>query len=254
MDDDHALAHRLAADAGQLLRQLRHGHPGGRELGARGDRLSHELLMRELREHRPDDAVLSEEGEDKPEATASGRVWIVDPLDGTREYCEPGRSDWAVHVALSSGRRLIAGAVALPDRETVLSTVSPPPLPETIGDAEGRLRIAVSRSHRPPLVDELGRLLDAELVPMGSAGVKTAAVLTGEVDAYVHTGGQYEWDSAAPVAVATAAGAHASRIDGSPLLYNNPTPYLPDLLVCHPSLREQLLRAIKEATVGQRNP
>ncbi|MDT7726143.1 MAG: 3(2), 5-bisphosphate nucleotidase [Actinomycetota bacterium] len=252
MDDDHILAHRLAADAGLLLRELRRENPesAGREFGARGDRLSHELLMRELNKHRPEDAVLSEEGDGKPEEAASGRVWIVDPLDGTREYCEPGRSDWAVHVALCSGRRLVAGAVALPDRETVLSTVSPPPLPKSIGNAAGRLRIAISRSHRPPLVDELGRLLDAELVPMGSAGVKTAAVLTGEADAYVHTGGQYEWDSAAPVALADAAGAHTSRIDGSPLLYNNPTPYLPDLLVCRPSLRERLLRAIDEALMS----
>ena len=81
---------------------------------------------------------------------------------------------------------------------------------------------------------------------MGSAGYKVAAVVLGEVDAYVHAGGQYEWDSAAPVAVARAAGLHTSRLNGSPLQYNQPEPYLPDLLVCRQELAEALLTAIRE--------
>lgn len=251
--DDHTLAARLATQAGELLvglreRAARDGGPTGRALGREGDRLAHELLVTALAEERPDDAVLSEEGAADPRRVGARRVWIVDPLDGTREFSEEGRSDWAVHVALwertpdAPEGRLVAGAVALPAQGRTLSTVEPPKLP---GPAE-RPRIAVSRTRPPEFVERLAEQVGAELVPIGSAGAKIAAVLTGEVDAYVHAGGQYEWDSAAPVAVALAAGAHASRIDGSALTYNQADPTLPDILVSLPELAPMLLAGIRD--------
>lgn len=263
--DDHALAAELAAGAGEVLLALRaeRGFADQRALRDAGDRAAHEYLMAELARARPDDAVLSEEGKDDKRRLTADRVWIVDPLDGTREYGEPqqpasgsaedrngeeGRDDWAVHVALwERGAGLTAGAVALPARDVTLSTASPLPLPRP---APSGLRIAVSRTRPPALVDALvawlgERGIAASLVPMGSAGVKITAVLRGEVDAYVHAGGQYEWDSAAPVALVQAAGAHASRIDGSDLVYNNDDVSLPDLLICLPELSSVLLEGIK---------
>ena len=197
--------------------------------------------------------MLSEEGADDPGRLDAERVWIVDPLDGTREFGEPGRTDWAVHVALwersaSSGPGdLTAGAVALPAQDQVLSTAEPPP-PSAAAGAQARIRIVVSRSRPPAFVRNISGLIDAELVPLGSAGAKVAAVVNGEVDAYVHGGGFYEWDTAAPVAVARAAGLHASRIDGSALAYNQADLLMPDILVCRPALAGTLLRAIREVT------
>jgi 3'(2'), 5'-bisphosphate nucleotidase len=192
--------------------------------------------------------VLSEEGADNPARLGARRVWIVDPLDGTREFGEPGRSDWAVHVALWEDGDLTAGAVALPAQGTVLSTAEPPPpLPEDVASTP-RLRIVVSRSRPPGFVRDISGPINAELVPLGSAGAKVAAVICGEVDAYVHGGGFYEWDTAAPVAVARAAGLHASRIDGSALAYNQPDLLMPDILVCRPAVAGILLRAIREVT------
>jgi 3'(2'), 5'-bisphosphate nucleotidase len=186
-------------------------------------------------------------------------VWIIDPLDGTREFAERSeeagsvngwRTDFAVHVALwQRGRGLVAGAVALPARGQVFATEPAQPLPPLRTD--GPLRLAVSRSRPPGLVRSIGELLPVELVGMGSAGVKTMAVVTGEVDAYVHGGGQYEWDSAAPVAVAAAAGLHTSRLDGSPLLYNNSNPWLPDLLVCREEHAPRLLAAVAQIEGGR---
>ena len=239
--EDGELAVELAAAAGKLLLELRVTALSGRELGARGDELANELLIGRLAERRPDDAVLSEESADTTERLSADRVWIIDPLDGTREYGEGDRSDWAVHVALWERGELAAGAVALPAQQIVHDTIAPRPLPPR---PDGPLRIAVSRSRPPALVEYLATELGAELVPMGSAGVKATAVLRGEVDAYVHAGGQYEWDSAAPVAVAQAAGLFCSRIDGSPLLYNQPSPKLPDLVVCRPEISAKLLAAI----------
>ncbi|MGZ6793374.1 MAG: 3'(2'),5'-bisphosphate nucleotidase CysQ [Mycobacteriales bacterium] len=203
----------------------------GQELKDAGDRQAHLLLVAELARLRPDDGVLSEEAAADPSRLDKQRVWVVDPLDGTREYGEPGRTDWAVHVALCVDGTATVGAVALPARGLVLSTAEPLPV---LSPRVGPPRLAVSRT-RPPahaqvLADELG----GELVPMGSAGAKAMAVVLGEVEVYAHSGGQYEWDSAAPVAVAAAAGLHVSRLDGSPLVYNRPDPYLPDLLVCRP--------------------
>jgi 3'(2'), 5'-bisphosphate nucleotidase len=189
---------------------------------------------------RPGDAVLSEEGKDDPVRLTSDRVWIVDPLDGTREFGEGDREDWAVHVALWEKGSLVAGAVALPAQGVTFSSDQPPAVP-ALGSP---LRLVVSRSRPPALVTALAEALGAELVPMGSAGAKAMSVLQGTSDAYVHGGGQYEWDSAAPVVVAAAAGLHTSRLDGSPLLYNQEDVLLPDLVVCQPSVAKQVLDAI----------
>lgn len=248
--DDHGLARRLAATAGGDLMALRSrpGWPDAAALGEAGDRSSHEQLVAGLLEARPDDAVLSEHG---TAGTARGpgvRTWIVDPLDGTREFGEPDRSDWAVHVALTRDDALLAGAVALPARDEVLSTVEPPRRP-----AAGRqLRVVVSRSRPPAFATRLAASLGAETVPLGSAGAKIAAVVLGEADIYVHAGGQYEWDSAAPVAVARAAGLHTSRLDGSELAYNRADPWLPDLVVCRQELAEAALSELARADPADR--
>ncbi len=244
--DDHALAARLARAAGDLLVDLRSRRTAeGADPGAmkdEGDRSSHDLLMAGLAERiDAGDAVLSEEGKDDPVRLDRSRVWIVDPLDGTREFGEPPRSDWAVHVALTIDGTPVAGAVALPALDVVLCT-SPAPAPPP--PAPTRPRVVVSRTRPPAAAVHVAGALDAELVEMGSAGAKAMAVLRGEVDVYVHSGGQYEWDSCAPVAVAVAAGMHCSRIDGSPLRYNNADPYLPDLLICRPELAGPTLDAL----------
>ncbi|MCF6744352.1 3'(2'),5'-bisphosphate nucleotidase CysQ [Blastococcus sp. KM273128] len=241
---DHALAHALATSAGEVLLRVRSGsYPGTDALKDAGDAAAHAHLVTRLRAARPGDAVLSEEGADDAARLGADRVWIVDPLDGTREFAEAGRTDWAVHVALWERGELVAGAVALPAEGVTLGTATPAALPAR---AEGPVRLAVSRSRPPALVQELAAALGAELVPMGSAGVKAMAVVRGQADAYVHGGGQYEWDSAAPVAVARAAGAHTSRVDGSPLAYNQADPYLPDLVVCRPELTGRLLGALAD--------
>ncbi|HYY19823.1 MAG TPA: 3'(2'),5'-bisphosphate nucleotidase CysQ [Streptosporangiaceae bacterium] len=245
-DDDH-LARDLAVVAGHRLVDLRARGGTADELRQAGDRLSHEFLTAELARLRPDDVVLSEEGADDPARLNADRVWIIDPLDGTREFGEEGRTDWAVHVALWERAQggLTAGAVALPAQNEVLSTVKPPPLPADPPSAP--FRIVVSRSRPAPFLPRMAELAGADLDPLGSAGAKVAAVIIGIADGYVHAGGQYEWDSAAPVAVARAAGFHASRIDGSELSYNQPDLLMPDILVCPPVLAEALLDAIRIA-------
>jgi 3'(2'), 5'-bisphosphate nucleotidase len=288
---DHVLARDLAAQAGRRLIDLRARGGDADVLRKAGDRLSHEFLAAELAARRPGDVVLSEEAADDPARLAAGRVWIVDPLDGTREFGEPGRTDWAVHVAVweraaaDGAGDLTAGAVALPAQDTVLSTAgnasheqhgcdndvvittslsqrrgwAPPPTAEGTAEAvasvagasdeasvPGRVRIVVSRTRAPRFVHEVSARLGAELVPLGSAGAKVAAVICGQADAYLHSGGFYEWDSAAPVACARAAGLHASRIDGSRLVYNQADLLVPDILVCRPVLVAVLLQAIRE--------
>ncbi len=200
-----------------------------------------------LAEHRPADAVLSEEGRDDKARLGADRVWIVDPLDGTREFSEPPREDWAVHVALwarsgADAGELVAGAVAQPGLGTTFHTGQPPTVPARTSD---RPRIAVSRTRPPAFVQALAEEIDAELVPMGSAGAKVISVARDVTDAYVHAGGQYEWDSAAPVAVARAAGLFTSRVDGSPLVYNQDDVLLPDLIVCRPELAEPIVDFVR---------
>jgi 3'(2'), 5'-bisphosphate nucleotidase len=251
--DDHTLAAWLAEAAGRRLLQVRGEGLEGRALKDAGDQAAHELLMDLLAQHRPGDAVLSEEGKDDKVRLGADRVWIVDPLDGTREFSEPPRDDWAVHVALwqrtgSDGSgELTAGAVAQPALGETFHTGAPPVVPPRSSD---RFRIAVSRSRPPEFTPLLAEELDAEMVAMGSAGVKVMSVVRDLTDAYVHAGGQYEWDSAAPVAVAQGAGLFTSRIDGTPLRYNQDDVYLPDLIVCRPELAERIVAFVKANDVA----
>ena len=236
---DHELAALLASEAGRLLLDVRteFTDAAAEDRKAAGDKRSHDFLMAALAAERPNDAVLSEEGVDDPVRLSAQRVWIVDPLDGTREFSELDRTDWAVHVALWEAGELVAGAVALPAQDITLATPSvaaPPPAPAVP-------RIVVSRTRPPAVALAVKEALGGELVEMGSAGAKVASVVQGLSDVYVHAGGQYEWDSAAPVAVARAAGLHTSRIDGSPLIYNQRDSKLPDLIVCRPELAEAVL-------------
>lgn len=226
---DAGLARVLATAAGQLLLALRETGPGdGKALGDEGDRAANDYLMAGLRRERPGDAILSEEEAPDTARCARSRVWIVDPLDGTREYGER-RDDWAVHVGLAVDGVATAGAVALPALGVCFCSEFPP----VLASEHRPLRMLVSRSRPAPEAVRVAGLIGAELVPMGSAGAKAMAVLRGDADIYLHTGGQYEWDNCAPAAVALAAGLHASRIDGSPLVYNRADPLLPDLLICH---------------------
>ncbi|HUQ63660.1 MAG TPA: 3'(2'),5'-bisphosphate nucleotidase CysQ [Acidimicrobiales bacterium] len=245
-ETDHELAARLAEKAGGVLLDLRstRGDQDPKALGKAGDAASHQVLITALADSRRDDAILSEEAADDQVRLKSRRVWIIDPLDGTREFAEKGRADWAVHVALVADGELVAGAVALPAQRMTLTTatalVLKPPTPGTI-------RMLVSRTRPPAVALDVARELNAELVPMGSAGAKAMAVVLGAGDVYLHAGGQYEWDSAAPVAVATAAGLHVSRLDGSPLQYNQPNPWLPDLLICRPELAVPIIALAQAA-------
>jgi 3'(2'), 5'-bisphosphate nucleotidase len=232
----------LATEAGQLLLDVRAelADAPAAERKAQGDKRSHDFLMDELRRARPADAVLSEEGVDDAARLRSSRVWIVDPLDGTREFSEIGRDDWAVHVALWCDGDLAAGAVALPAQGVTLATPTVPVPP----DLPAVPRILVSRTRPPAMAQRVCDELGGTLVEMGSAGAKVCAVVQGRAEVYVHAGGQYEWDSAAPVAVARAAGLHTCRVDGTPLRYNQADPLLPDLVVCRPDLADAVLAVL----------
>lgn len=237
-ETDAELAERLANAAGAILLDLRgQGDLEGKALGQAGDLAANALLCREIRTERPDDALLSEEEQDNRARCGQRRVWIVDPLDGTREYGE-GRDDWAVHVALAIDGVATVGAVALPGLGMTLSSAAPRPLQP----ANDPPKMLVSRTRPAAEAVFVAGKIGAELLPMGSAGAKAMAVVRGEADVYLHTGGQYEWDNCAPVAVAQAAGLHVSRVDGSPIRYNNPDTYLPDLLICRTELAEAVLR------------
>lgn len=247
---DAALAAEVAAEAGELLLEMREqvGYWDPYDLGDAGDRRANTLILDRLRRERPADAVLSEEATDDLARVDADRVWIVDPVDGTHEYSMPGRADWAVHIALwqrgPTGGAITDAAVALPARGEVYRTdtvVAPPPR------ADGPIRITASSNRPPAVLWYLRDQLDIQLVRIGSAGAKAMAVVRGDVDAYIHAGGQWEWDSAAPAGVVWAAGLHASRIDGSPLVYNRRDPYLPDLLMCRPELAPVLLEGIWSA-------
>ena len=243
--NDAGLARHIAEVAGRILIELQQsGLFEGKALGKAGDRTANAFIMEALRANRPDDAILSEEEKDSEERLAARRVWIVDPLDGTREYGE-ARSDWAVHIALAIDGRPAVGAVALPGVPLTLCSASPAALPPT----PERLRMLVSRTRPAKEAVEVAEALGAELVAMGSAGAKAMAVIRGEADIYLHSGGQYEWDNCAPVAVALAAGLHCSRIDGSPLVYNNADVYLPDLLICPKDLAPRVLDLVASVQV-----
>jgi 3'(2'), 5'-bisphosphate nucleotidase len=241
--DDAAVAADIAENAGKLLLLARSsGLLQGKSLGVAGDLISNAFITTILRQSRFEDGLLSEEEKDNDVRLAKQRVWVVDPLDGTREYSE-NRTDWAVHVALVIDGVPVACAVGLPGLGLTFSTAKPPPL---VPPPPGRPRIVISRTRPPEVAHKVAELLGGELFQMGSAGAKAMAVLRGEAHAYVHAGGQYEWDSAAPAGVAAAAGLHVSRLDGSPLRYNQPDPYLPDLVICRPELAEGILKAIQE--------
>jgi 3'(2'), 5'-bisphosphate nucleotidase len=245
-ETDARLAARLAAEAGERLMELR-ARIGHRVapwvLMDEGDALAQRFLADELAAARPDDAVLSEEGQEDPRRwnESRHRVWIVDPLDGTREFGELGRQDWAVHVALWTGAGFAAGAVALPALGATLTTDPPPEVPPV---ERTRPVIVTSRSRPSYVATLVARALDAHVTALGSAGAKAMAVVNGIADVYVHAGGMYQWDSAAPAAVALAAGLHVSRIDGSPIVYNDADPWLPDFLVCRPELADAVLAAV----------
>lgn len=245
-ETDEQLAERLATAAGAILLDLRaRGDLEGKALGQAGDQQANAMLCREIRAARPDDALLSEEEKDNPVRCGQSRVWIVDPLDGTREYGE-GRDDWAVHVALAVDGLATVGAVALPGLGATLTSGAPVALQQ----ANQPLRMLVSRTRPAAEAVFVAGELGAELLAMGSAGAKAMAVVRGEADIYLHTGGQYEWDNCAPVAVAQAAGLHVSRVDGSPIRYNNPDTYLPDLLICRKELAVDVLRLAAQYSPG----
>ena len=250
MTEDLAAEHRdaamLAEMAGRALVKLRADPTALRDIGAAGDRMAHQLLVGELNRLYPDDDVRSEEGLEH--VAGDGRLWIVDPLDGTREFRQLGRTDWAVHVALAVGGLAVVGAVALPALDVVLSTADPLDLaPFRAGEPP---RVVVSRSRPPDVAYDVTEAIGGVMIPMGSAGAKIAAVVLGAAEVYVHAGGQYEWDSCAPVAVATASGLHASRLDGEELRYGDPDAWLPDLVVC----RKEYAPAVLEVTMQQRRP
>ncbi len=242
MADDAELAAHLAEAAGRILLQVREsGVFSQKALGKAGDQTANQFLVHALREQRPEDGLLSEEMTCDGARLGQDRVWIVDPVDGTREYGE-GRTDWAVHVALAIGGVAEVGAVALPGLDAVLRSDWPAPLPS----AGSPLRMVVSRTRPAAEALAVAERLGAELIPMGSSGAKAMSILRGEADIYLHSGGQYEWDSAAPVAVARAFGLHCSRIDGGPLVYNNEDVYLPDLLIARPADAQRVLGLLRE--------
>jgi 3'(2'), 5'-bisphosphate nucleotidase len=235
--NDHELASHLAQVAGKLLLDVRDsGMLSGKALGAAGDQTANQFLCHAIRQQRPDDGLLSEEEKDNAARLSKTRVWIIDPVDGTREYGEQ-RTDWAVHVALAIDGVPAIGAVALPGLGLVLRSDAPQPVPP----ATNTPRMVVSRTRPAKEALDVAKVIGAELIPMGSAGAKAMAVVRGEADIYLHTGGQYEWDSCAPAAVAAAHGLHISRVDGSPLLYNQANVSMPDLLICRPEWAERIL-------------
>jgi 3'(2'), 5'-bisphosphate nucleotidase len=244
--DDSALAAYLAESAGKLLLQVRDsGLLSLHALGKAGDQTANQFLIHALAEQRPDDGLLSEESKDTKARLSKSRVWIIDPVDGTREYGE-GRTDWAVHVALAINGAPVIGAVALPGLDIVLRSDQPTEIPAV----PKKLRMVVSRTRPAAEALTVANALGADCIPMGSAGAKAMAVVRGEADIYLHNGGQYEWDNCAPAAVAAAFGLHVSRIDGSPLVYNQADTYIPDLLICRKEHAQSVLDALKAATAA----
>lgn len=234
--NDATLAQRLAQGTGEILKGVRNvGLLRGTELGKAGDALAQDWIARSLIQHRPNDAMLSEEAEDDLARLDNSRVWIIDPLDGTREYAG-GRQDWAVHIALVENRKIVEAAVGMPDLGRVFSSS------EVRAVAGARTnRLVISQNTTPAIAEFIAEDLGMELVTMGSCGAKAVSVILGDNDAYVHAGGQYEWDNAAPVGIAQAAGLHTSRLDGTDLCYNCESPYLPDLVISRPDMADEIL-------------
>lgn len=234
--NDATLAQRLAQGTGEILKGVRNvGLLRGTELGKAGDALAQDWIARSLVQHRPNDAMLSEEAEDDLTRLDNSRVWIIDPLDGTREYAG-GRQDWAVHIALVENGKIIEAAVGMPDLGRVFSS-------SEVRAVEGARtnRLVISQNTTPAIAEFIAEDLGLELVTMGSCGAKAVSVILGDNDVYVHAGGQYEWDNAAPVGIAQAAGLHTSRLDGTDLCYNCESPYLPDLVISRPDMADEIL-------------
>lgn len=234
--NDATLAQRLAQGTGEILKGVRNvGLLRGTELGKAGDALAQDWIARSLIQHRPNDAMLSEEAEDDLARLDNSRVWIIDPLDGTREYAG-GRQDWAVHIALAENGKIVEAAVGMPDLGRVFSS-------SEVRAVEGARtnRLVISQNTTPAIAEFIAEDLGMELVTMGSCGAKAVSVILGDNDAYVHAGGQYEWDNAAPVGIAQAAGLHTSRLDGTDLCYNCESPYLPDLVISRPDMADEIL-------------
>jgi len=192
VETDSALAARLAVQAGHLLVRIRDeltraGAPAWHVMDA-GDLASHRFIAQELAAVRPDDAVLSEEGLEDARRFNADRVWIVDPLDGTSEFGEPGRADWAVHIALWDADHLAAGAVSIPALDLIFCTDPAPVLPQP---QRARPILVTSRTRNPYVAVVVANALDAEPVRLGSAGAKAMAVVAGDADIYVHDGGMY---------------------------------------------------------------
>ena len=164
-------------------------------------------------------------------------MWIVDPLDGTREFSTPNRTDWAVHVALVADETPIAAAVALPAQNITLATEPAPPTPE----AAAPPRVITSRSRPGRLSRHIADAIGAEIVQLGSAGAKAAAVIRGQAEVYAHASGLHEWDLCAPAAVAAAAGLHVSHLNGSELRFNQSDTYVSDFVICHPEFASAVL-------------
>lgn len=246
-ETDQRLASRIARETGEMLVELRSSLVREAmsywDLKDEGDIAAHRFIVDALREHRPDDAILSEEAADDRRRLVADRVWIIDPIDGTNEFAEPPRHDWAIHIALWERGELVAGSVALPALGLTFDADPPPSVPET---SRARPILVTSRTRNPYCAVIVAHALGCDVGRLGSAGAKTMAVVMGEADIYVHDGGMYQWDSAAPAAVARAAGLHVSRIDGSPLVYNETSLWLPDILVCRPELAQDALRALSE--------
>ena len=239
--NDETLALRLALGTGEILKGVRNvGLLRGEALGDAGDSQAQDWIARCLEQHRPDDAMLSEEAPDTKERLGMERVWIIDPLDGTREFASV-RQDWAVHIALAENGKITHAAVGMPDLGTVFLTSEVRAV-----DGPATNRLVVSRNSPPKIGQFVADELGMELVTMGSCGAKAVSVILGDNDAYIHAGGQYEWDNAAPMGIAEAAGLHTSRLDGSKIVYNQEDPYLPDLLISRKNIAEKILAAVEK--------
>lgn len=265
--NDSELSRDVAIEAGRLLLDLRATYGDldpadvdtANRLRKEADRASHLLIADRISAARPDDVILSEEGKDDPARLVADRVWIVDPLDGTFEFGQ-GRSDFAVHIVLwvrdalsPTGARLVASTVELPAQGLTRTDIDTPDVSFAL-PTDRPIRIVASRSRAPKwlpdavavLADRMGR--EVEVIDVGSVGAKVNEILCGRADAYVHDTGFYEWDVAAPYAVAHRYGLHASHVGGEPIRFNQDPPYVTSLLVSIPTLLDDLTSVFAEAS------